>query len=104
MSTRPWPGGDASVGTKSVGASEGALVGGDMEHHLRREDAFAPRTDEGRWPVLICLLGNFRVLQDGQAVATRSGGKAEALLSALALRSDHRATREALLDALWPAS
>jgi DNA-binding SARP family transcriptional activator len=54
--------------------------------------------------VLICLLGSFRVLKLGRAVPFRAGGKAEALLTSLALRDRHHAPREALLDSLWPES
>jgi DNA-binding SARP family transcriptional activator len=53
-------------------------------------------------PVLICLLGSFRVLRTGQPVAVRPGGKHEAFLSTLALRPARRVPREALLEALWP--
>jgi hypothetical protein len=37
-------------------------------------------------------------------VPFRAGGKAEALLTSLALRDRHHAPREALLDSLWPES
>jgi DNA-binding SARP family transcriptional activator len=54
--------------------------------------------------VLICVLGSFRVLKLGRTVPFRAGGKAEALLTSLALRERHHASREALLDSLWPES
>jgi DNA-binding SARP family transcriptional activator len=55
-----------------------------------------------RTPVLICLLGPFRVVKDGQAVPLRHGGKMKGLLSTLALRQHQQATRDALLETLWP--
>jgi DNA-binding SARP family transcriptional activator len=54
------------------------------------------------WPILICVLGGFRLLKAGQPVPMRHGGKAEALLAGLALRPDYCLPREALLQALWP--
>jgi DNA-binding SARP family transcriptional activator len=54
--------------------------------------------------VLICLLGSFRVLKRGRTIPFRAGGKAEVLLTSLALRDRHHAPREALLDSLWPES
>jgi DNA-binding SARP family transcriptional activator len=53
-------------------------------------------------PVLICLLGTFRVVKAGADVPVHSGGKTATLLSSLALRDRHRATRESLLETLWP--
>jgi len=52
--------------------------------------------------VLICLLGGFRVLKAGARVSVRSGGKTAALLASLALRDRHRASREELIETLWP--
>jgi DNA-binding SARP family transcriptional activator len=54
-------------------------------------------------PVLICLLGSFRLLQHGQEVAVYGGGKREALLSYLALQHRRRVLREQLLTLLWPS-
>lgn len=53
-------------------------------------------------PVLICLLGSFRLIRIGQRIPIRPGGKHEALLSTLALRHDSRLPRETLLETLWP--
>lgn len=53
-------------------------------------------------PVLICLLGLFRLLKAGRLVSVRSGGKIEALLSSLALQPGYAARREELLTTLWP--
>jgi DNA-binding SARP family transcriptional activator len=54
-------------------------------------------------PVLICLLGSFQVIGGGEPLVLRGGGKAEALLSALALHSRQGLTRERLIETLWPA-
>jgi DNA-binding SARP family transcriptional activator len=51
---------------------------------------------------MICLLGNFRLLKAGQPVVVPFEGKAEVLLSYLALRHGRRVPREELLDVLWP--
>jgi DNA-binding SARP family transcriptional activator len=53
-------------------------------------------------PVLICVLGTFRVVKAGVDVPVRSGGKTAILLSSLALRDHYRASRESLLETLWP--
>jgi len=50
------------------------------------------------------LLGGFRILKQCQPVAFRAGGKAEVLLSALALRRGKGLARETLLDTVWPDS
>ncbi|MGQ0548652.1 MAG: AfsR/SARP family transcriptional regulator [Armatimonadota bacterium] len=57
-----------------------------------------------RVPVLICLLGNFRVLKLGRTVAIPTGGKCERLLRVLALRSRCAIPRDTLLSLLWPTS
>jgi hypothetical protein len=41
-----------------------------------------PWPDDTTWPLLICVLGTFRVLQAGRPVAVH-GGKTEALLCQL---------------------
>ncbi|WP_322755299.1 bacterial transcriptional activator domain-containing protein [Frankia sp. Cas3] len=53
-------------------------------------------------PLLICLLGGFQLLASGNPVSVRKGGKTELLLAALALHDGHRASRESLLEGLWP--
>lgn len=58
--------------------------------------------DRYEWPVLVCLLGGFRVLKNGRPIAVRSGGKVEGLLYTLALRADHPLPRDLLLEELWP--
>jgi DNA-binding SARP family transcriptional activator len=53
-------------------------------------------------PVMICLLGGFRLLRSGQPVAVRGGSKVEALLSTLAMGQAYGIRREQLLERLWP--
>ena len=43
-------------------------------------------TGEAPRPLLVCVLGNFRLLRAGQAIALRRGGKAEILLCHLGMR------------------
>ena len=59
--------------------------------------------DTGR--VVICLLGGFKVLKDGRRFSLRPGGRAQLLLSALAL-GPHPAgvARDDLLQAIWPGT
>lgn len=52
-------------------------------------------------PILICLLGSFRVLERGRPVVLREGGKAEVLLSALALRPGQDVSHDTLLEEIW---
>jgi DNA-binding SARP family transcriptional activator len=54
-------------------------------------------------PVLLCLLGGFRLFSHGQPVLVRSGGKTEALLAQLGMAgSRYGVSRETLLRAIWP--
>ena len=55
-------------------------------------------------PVMICLLGNFRLLVAGKLIPIHPGSKSEALLSLLALHSGRRMPREQLIQAIWPES
>lgn len=52
--------------------------------------------------VLICLLGDFRVLKEGQPIKISSGSKIETLLCSLALRQEYCVLRDVLLNTLWP--
>ena len=70
---------------------------------LLRDRVGDARPDHTTWPVLICLLGPFRVLQAGRPVPMR-GGKTEALLCHLALRYASGSPRAVLLATLWPDS
>src|SRR5438477_8684927 len=58
--------------------------------------------DPNRWPLLICLFGQFNLLNSGQPVPIAWGGKTEAMLSILALRYDHSIPRNQLVTLLWP--
>ena len=60
--------------------------------------------DISAWPILIRMLGDFRLLQAGQPVSIRAGSKTEGLLAHLALQNGHRAPRERLIQWLWPNS
>jgi DNA-binding SARP family transcriptional activator len=60
------------------------------------------KTAEADLPVLICLLGSFRLLRSGQPVALRNAAKTKSLLAALALEHGRSVSREALLQLLWP--
>lgn len=61
-------------------------------------------TGKAPWPILICLLGRFRLLKAGQPIVLRSGGKTEALLGHLSLQNSNRIPRDTLLQRLWPSS
>jgi len=62
------------------------------------------QNDNAPWPVLIGLLGNFRLFQAGQPMAIYSGGKIEALLSYLGLQHGRRVVRDTLLSLIWPTT
>lgn len=55
-------------------------------------------------PIVVCLLGGFRLERHGHAVPMQPRGKAEMLLSSLALAPRHRLSREEVLTVLWPRS
>ena len=57
---------------------------------------------EADLPVLICLLGSFRLLRSGQPVALRNAAKTKSLLATLALDLGRSVPRETLLQTLWP--
>jgi DNA-binding SARP family transcriptional activator len=63
--------------------------------------AIHPSVNERSWPILICLLGGFRLLKMGHPVSSRTGEKTKGLLRTLALHPDQPIPREALLDHLW---
>jgi DNA-binding SARP family transcriptional activator len=58
--------------------------------------------DESNLPILICLLGRFRLLRAGQPIGLRNASKTKTLLSALALQPNSSVPRETLLQLLWP--
>lgn len=53
---------------------------------------------------MVCLLGSFRVLKDGDPIRLRPGGKGEQLLGALALHPRGGVEREELMGMVWPTS
>ncbi len=57
-----------------------------------------------RWPIFIRLLGSFGLFKVGRPVPVRPGGKTHVLLQTLALRPEHRFSRDTLLDRIWPNS
>jgi len=60
-----------------------------------------PATEATDWPILIGLLGSFRVLRNGSPVAMHGGAKSASLLRHLALSPGYQAARDVLLDVLW---
>lgn len=77
-------------------------VGDDRPRQDNGTNSSHLATTEINLPILICLLGNFYVRKRGESVRVSNGGKAEALLSALALQSDYCVSRDGLLGILWP--
>jgi DNA-binding SARP family transcriptional activator len=65
-------------------------------------DRVVPAAASEPFPLLICVLGDFRVLREGTPVPMRAGGKMAAILAGLAQRDRFHASREALLELLWP--
>ena len=69
------------------------------------DDATTPQNHNGApCPIMIGLLGTFRLLKRGHLVAIRPGSKTETLLAYLALRIGQPVPRETLMQALWPNS
>lgn len=69
-----------------------------MENHWRLNLAASHTV----WPILICVLGNFRVLKSGQSLTLRNAGKTQALLTSLAVAPHQALSRDAVLEAVWP--
>jgi DNA-binding SARP family transcriptional activator len=61
-----------------------------------------PRETSFAAPVLICVLGTFRVIARGRAIRLKPGGKAQLLLERLALETRQGVAREQVLETLWP--
>jgi len=57
---------------------------------------------ERSWPIKICLLGHFCVLQEHELVPLRAGGKSETVLAYLALEGGGPLARTVLINLLWP--
>lgn len=68
-----------------------------------QDTVYTAGPDRTVWPLFICVLGSFRVLQADQSIPVH-GDKTEALLSHLALHYADGVPRATLLDALWPDS
>jgi DNA-binding SARP family transcriptional activator len=64
--------------------------------------ALDPVAGGAAWPIVICLLGQFRLLKAGEPLPMRNASKTQALLSSLALDQNYAASRETLLNTLWP--
>jgi DNA-binding SARP family transcriptional activator len=73
-------------------------------HELDQPMLSDARIDEPSSPILICLLGNFRLLKAGNALTIHGGGKTEGMLGQLGLRHGQRLPRAALTNLLWPTS
>lgn len=86
-----------------VGGEGSMIVFGRGRHGESRTAALSV-IDWLNPPVLIRLLGGFRVLKMGQSVAIPNGGKAEAFLRLMAFRPGFSIPRDRLLDSLWPDS
>ena len=54
------------------------------------------------WPLFICLLGGFYVLKAGSPLVLKNPDKIRALLSNLAIQDQLGASREHLIQTLWP--
>jgi DNA-binding SARP family transcriptional activator len=61
-----------------------------------------PLPPDGQAPIVICVLGRFRLVKRGKEIPVREGSKAQALLSRLALHLARGLHRESLLSAIWP--
>lgn len=64
-------------------------------------DVLRTQAHERAWPILICLLGEFRLFKLGEAVSMRPG-KTSWLLQALAAEPGCAIPRSMLLDRFWP--
>jgi len=73
-----------------------------MNHEHNQRDSAALSGPDLLWPVMLCLLGNFRLLVAGELIPIHPGGKGEGLLSLLALQAGRRLPRERLVLTLWP--
>jgi DNA-binding SARP family transcriptional activator len=73
-----------------------------MQLHVHSDSLPGERREAVAQPVLVCLLGSFQVVRHGRPPVLLGGGKAEALLSMLALRPRQGVPRERLIEVLWP--
>jgi DNA-binding SARP family transcriptional activator len=61
-----------------------------------------PGEQNARGGVLVCVLGEFRLLHNGRPINLRRKGKTETLLEQLALAGKRAMSREEIICALWP--
>jgi DNA-binding SARP family transcriptional activator len=71
---------------------------------LREPEDLYCFSDDSACPLMICLLGEFSILNDGKPIVLHNSGKAESLLRKIALGTRQSALREVLIEALWPDS
>jgi DNA-binding SARP family transcriptional activator len=71
---------------------------------LCQPDTAVPVFEDLSWPVMICLLGEFRLMNGGEALPVHGRGKSSELLRLLGLKYNTCVRREVLLDRLWPES
>lgn len=67
---------------------------------LERNDAFCQISLDD-WPILVCLLGEFRVLKGGHPISL-NGSKAELLFRCLGLQPEQSVPRDLILETMWP--
>lgn len=80
---------------------------GKKKKVMHEQDQFGPieeMSDKVTSPIMICLLGNFRLMANGKPLPTQAGPKIETLLALLALQSEQWIPRERLVQMLWPDS
>jgi DNA-binding SARP family transcriptional activator len=63
-----------------------------------------PVLEADSWQVMICLLGEFRLMKGSELLTVHSRGKGGELLRLLGLKYHTCVRREAILDRLWPDS
>jgi DNA-binding SARP family transcriptional activator len=61
-----------------------------------------PKMHTTNTAVFVCLLGRFQILKMGEPMSMRAGGKAEQLLSCLAMRPQAGVARASLVEQIWP--
>src|SRR4051812_18524108 len=76
--------------------------GTQLRHEQNQLHPAGSSGNEALCPVMLCLLGNFRLLVAEELIPIHPGGKSEALLSLLALQYGRRMPRERLVQTLWP--
>lgn len=85
----------------TIGADTGSRDGPAATQAHQGRDSSLGLLDT-TWPVLLCILGSFRLLKLGRLIEVRRGGKAETLLTMLALAGADGSPRAVLMQTLWP--